>query len=130
MKGSGVIQTNAVAVARLKKKRGAQNNGDPNAAYHTQTGAGTLPLGMKKGEELLLETMELVFAELTDEEVEHIKPKDVFRLCTITAVKARNFNAAMSCAERWAPYEHARLASQNNDEHETKIVITGGLPSR
>ena len=71
-----------------------------------------------------------VFGHLTEDEIQAIKPVDVFRLVTIFGVRTENYPLAMAAAERWAPYVHAKLAPKIVETEEPAIIIKGGLPER
>ena len=81
--------------------------------------------------EALSDAMRDVFAGLTPEEVEAIKPLDIFRLITLAAVRAGDHALAMLGAEKWAPYVHAKLAPIQVDAgggDRATVHIVGGLP--
>lgn len=70
-----------------------------------------------------------VFASLTPEEIENIKPIDVFRLVTIGAVKANDHVLAMNAADKWAPYVHAKLAPiQVDTSNGVKRIVVENAP--
>jgi hypothetical protein len=50
------------------------------------------------------------FESLTEEQIQAIKPLDMFRLVAVTAVRQRNIPLILKAAADWAPYEHAKLA--------------------
>jgi hypothetical protein len=51
------------------------------------------------------------FESLTEEQIQAIKPLDMFRLVALTAVRQRNIPLILKAAVDWAPYEHAKLGS-------------------
>ena len=50
------------------------------------------------------------FESLTEEQIQALKPIDLFRLVALTAVRQRNIPLILKAAVDWAPYEHAKLA--------------------
>jgi hypothetical protein len=52
------------------------------------------------------------FADLTEEQILAITPRDMFRLVALAAVRAQNIPFILKAAEAWVPYEIPRLASE------------------
>jgi hypothetical protein len=50
------------------------------------------------------------FESLTEEQIQALKPIDMFRLVALTAVRQRNIPLILKAAADWALYEHAKLA--------------------
>lgn len=79
--------------------------------------------------EALADAMRDVFSGLTHEEVETIKPLDIFRLVTIAAVRAGDHSLAMLGAEKWAPYVHAKIAPiQVDTSNGVKRIVVENAP--
>jgi hypothetical protein len=92
-------------------------------------GVGTGNAQTRERREQIQAAMAAVFRSLTLDEIEHIKPIDVFRMVTIGAVKANDYVLALNAADRWAPYVHAKLAPiQVDTGNGVKRIIVENAP--
>jgi hypothetical protein len=62
------------------------------------------------------------FDGLTEDEIQRLTPRDIFRLVAQAAVRMKDLPLCLRAAADWAPYEHPKLASetlkiQNDDSN-------------
>jgi hypothetical protein len=116
---------------KLTEKLRAEAAAQVHDTEHRRSGRPKGLLNQKTIEkkEMLTGAMKDVFASLTAAEIEAIKPIDVFRLVTIAAVKAADHVLAMTAADKWAPYVHAKLAPiQVDTSNGVKRIIVENAP--
>jgi hypothetical protein len=63
-------------------------------------------------EHLQKEINSAIFASLTEEQIQAITPREMFRLVALAAVRAQDIPFILKSAEAWAPYEIPRLAAE------------------
>ena len=56
-----------------------------------------------------------VLNELTEDDIQAMLPRDMFRLVSHEALRMRNLPLILECAKQWAPYEHPKLIAAQVD---------------
>ena len=61
-------------------------------------------------------------AELTEEEIRKMTPRDMFKIIAMEALRNRNMPAILQIAKEWAPYEHPKLVATTLESKEKRTV--------